>query len=100
MAHLTLRFAQAARSELNDLLAYIAFDNSGAASKLAGNIEKSLDRLLEFPDSGRTIPEAPSSRARELVVPPIVRIFYRTEGDVLRVLHVMRAEQAFPPKGW
>ena len=40
MAQLTLRFAQAARSELNDLLAYIAFDNPAAASKLAGKIEK------------------------------------------------------------
>ena len=62
MAQLTLRFAQAARSELNDLLAYIAFDNPAAASKLAGKIEKSLDRLVEFPDSGRAIPEAHRSR--------------------------------------
>ena len=100
MAQLVLRFALGARSELNDLLAYIAFDNPIAAAKLAGRIEKGLDRLLEVPDSGRLIPEAPSSRAHELVVPPIVRIFYRVEGEVLRVLHVMRSEQAFPPKGW
>ena len=100
MAQLTLRFALAARSELNDILAYIAFDNPSAGAKFAGKIEKSLDRLLEFPDSGRAIPEAPSSRAHELVVPPAVRIFYRIEGDALRILHVMRSEQAFPPKGW
>jgi len=100
MAQLTLRFAQSARSELNDILAYIAFDNPSAAAKLAGKIEKGLDRLLEFPGSGRAIPEAPSSRSQELVIPPIVRVFFRIEGQVLRVLYVMRSEQAFPPKGW
>ncbi len=39
-------------------------------------------------------------RARELVVPPAIRVFFRVDGDVIRVLHIMRAEQAFPPKGW
>jgi plasmid stabilization system protein ParE len=63
-------------------------------------IEKALYRLLDFPNSGRLIPEEPKSRARELVVPPSIRVFFRVEGDVLRVLHVMRAEQAYPPKGW
>ena len=100
MAQLNLRFAQTARHEINDILAYIAFDNPTAAAKLAGKIQKGLDRLLEYPDSGRAIPEEPTSRSSELAVPPMIRIFFRVEGPVLRILHVMRSEQAFPPKGW
>jgi toxin ParE1/3/4 len=100
MAKLTIRFANSARAEVNDILAYIALDNPTAAAKFAAKIEKALNRLLEFPNSGRLIPEEPKSRARELVVPPSIRVFFRVEGDILRVLHIMRSEQAFPPKGW
>jgi toxin ParE1/3/4 len=100
MARLTLRFAVSARAELNDILGYIALANPVAAAKLATQIESSLQRLLECPESGRLIPEESTSRARELVVPPLIRIFFRVEGSVVRVLHIMRAEQSFPPKGW
>jgi len=100
MARLTLRFAVSARTQLNDILGFIALVNPAAAAKLAMKIEGGLQRLLEFPESGRLIPEEPTSRARELVVPPLIRIFFRVEGSVVRVLHIIRAEQAFPPKGW
>ena len=99
MAPLTIRFANSARAELNDILAFIALDNPAAPAKFAAKIEKALDRLLDFPNSGRVIPEEPKSRVRELVIPPSIRVFFRLEGDARRVLHCMRAEQAFPPKG-
>jgi toxin ParE1/3/4 len=100
MAQLTIRFANSARAEVNDILAFIALDNPAAAAKFAAKIHKALDRLLEFPNLGRLIPEEPKSRVRELVIPPSIRVFFRLDGDVIRVLHIMRAEQAFPPKGW
>ena len=56
MAQLTIRFANSARSEINDILAFIALDNPAAAAKFAAKIQKALDRLLEFPNSGRLIP--------------------------------------------
>jgi plasmid stabilization system protein ParE len=99
MANLTLRFALSARADLNEILSFIAMDNPNAAAKLATKVEKGLSRLVEFPDSGRLVPEEPTSRAREVVVPPL-RIFYRVEGDVVRILHVMRGEHSFPPLGW
>ena len=99
MANLTLRFALSARADLNEILAFISMDNPSAAAKLAMKVEKSLSRLVDYPASGRMVPEEPTSRAREVVVSPL-RIFYRVEGDVVRVLHVMRGEQSFPPQGW
>ena len=100
MAQLTIRFANSVRSEINDILAFIALDNPAAASKFAEKLQKSIDRMLEFPNSGRLIHEEPKSRVRELVVPPSIRVFFRLEGEVIRVLHIMRAEQSFPPKDW
>jgi toxin ParE1/3/4 len=100
MAKLIIRFANSARAEVNDILAFIALDNPAAAAKFSAKIQKALDRLLEFPNSGRLIPEEPKSRVRELVIPPSIRVFFRVDGEVIRVLHIMRAEQAFPPAGW
>jgi len=100
MAQLTLRFAISARAELNDILGFIALDNPMAAAKLSSKIEHALQRLLQYPESGRLIPEDPKSAVRELVIPPLIRLFFRVEGPVVRVLYIRRAEQSFPPKGW
>ena len=53
MAQMTIRFANSARAEVNGILAFIALDNPAAAAKFAGKIHKALERLLEFPNSGR-----------------------------------------------
>lgn len=100
MAKVIIRFAITAREELDEILGFIALDNPQAAAKLSLKIEKGISRLAEFPASGRLIPEEPSSRAREVVIPPIIRVFYRVEGQVVRILHVMRGEHSFPPLGW
>lgn len=98
MAALTIRLTQKAIRELDDILGFIAQDNPDAASRLEARIEHSINRVAAFPETGRKIPEAPERRERELVVPPSVRVFFRTEGTVLWVLHAMRSEQAFSPE--
>jgi toxin ParE1/3/4 len=100
MANLIIRFSNSARQELNEIMAFIALYNTQAAGRLSLRAEKALSRLVEFPNSGKPIPEDPSSRARELVIPPLLRVFYRVEGSTIRILHVIRAEQLLPPYGW
>ncbi|NTV76243.1 MAG: type II toxin-antitoxin system RelE/ParE family toxin [Holophaga sp.] len=100
MAKVTIRFANSAREELEEILGFIALDNPQAAAKLSLRIEKSIGRLADFPASGRLIPEEPGSPAREIVIPPIIRVFYRVEGQVVRILHFMRGEHSFPPLDW
>jgi plasmid stabilization system protein ParE len=95
MAALKIRLTLNAMRELDEILSFIAQDNPDAASKLEERIEHSINRVASFPESGRKIPEAPERRERELVVPPLVRIFFRVKGDTLWVLHAMRSEQAF-----
>lgn len=77
--------------QLDDIAEYIALDNPTAASALVQDVFRKVDRLEEFPDSGREPPELPNSVYREIVCNPC-RIFYRHEGDIVLILHVMREE--------
>jgi plasmid stabilization system protein ParE len=61
----------------------------------------SVDRLKEFPKSGKRPAELPDTPYREVVVPPC-RVFYRVagersephpKGDTVFVLYVMRSER-------
>ena len=92
MAALKVRLTQKAMREFDQILGFIAQENPEAASKLEERIEHSINRMASFPGSGRKIPER---RERELVVPPLVRVFFRVEGDTLWFLHAMRSEQPF-----
>ncbi len=98
MASLKIRTTPTAMGRLHEILGFIAQDNPDAAEKISEQIEHGLERLAVFPASGRKIPEAPESQARELVVKPCVRVFCRVEGEELVVLYAMRAEQAFDPE--
>lgn len=81
-----------ALDQLEEIAEYIALDKPGAASSLVKTIFSTVERLEQFPDSGHVPPELPDSIYRELYVRPC-RIFYRSEGDVVLVLHVMREER-------
>lgn len=96
MAALTIQFTRRARTDLNEILGFIAQDNPKAASDLSERIEKGLARVALFPASARHIPEALERPERDLVVPP-VRIFYRVENQVLLVMMMIRSERDFHP---
>lgn len=80
-----------ALNQLEEVAEYIALDKPGAASNLVRTIFSAVERLEQFPGSGHVPPELPESIYRELYVRPC-RIFYRNEGDIVLVLHVMREE--------
>jgi len=83
-----------ALSNLNEIADYIALDNFSAAQRLVRRIFSDVERLKQFPESGRTPPELMDSLYREVVVEPC-RVFYRydkSNNDVY-ILHVMRSER-------
>ena len=92
MARLEVRWADRALDELNAIGEYIALDNPEAAKRVVKRVFESADRLEAFPRSGKKIPECPSLPHRELVVPPC-RVFYRLNGAVLWIVHVIRSER-------
>ncbi len=81
-----------ALDQLEEVAEYIALDKPDAASTFMKIAFSTVDRLVEFPDSGHTPPEMPNSIYRELYVRPC-RIFYRRDADVVFILHVMREER-------
>ena len=78
--------------DLNDIAEYIALDKVGAAKRLVQKVFSSVERLGQFPKSGRKPPELEDSRYLEVVLNPC-RIFYRIENDIVFILYVMRSER-------
>lgn len=85
-------WAEPALHSLDEIADYIALDNARAAGALVVEVLDAVERLAEFPASGREPPELPASIYREVVVPPC-RVFYRQNGDQVIILHVMREER-------
>jgi len=78
--------------DLEEIAEYIALDKERAAIALVKNVFSSVDRLEQFPKSGRKPPELKKSRYREVIVGPC-RIFYREEQEIVYILYVMRSER-------
>ena len=85
-------WTEPALQELDAIAEYIALDNPAAARDLVKTVFSKVERLENFPRSGRVPPELPDSVYREVVVPPC-RIFYREEDSRVFSLHVMRDER-------
>jgi len=85
-------WAEPALLDLDTIAEYIALDKPSAASRLIQKVFSSIDRLEQFPESGRKPPEFKKSRYREVIVDPC-RIFYRIEKENIYILYVMRSER-------
>ena len=85
-------WTQPALQDLNELAEYIALDNPIAARQLVQQVFSKIERLQDFPQSGRVPPELPDSVYREILVPPC-RIFYRQDAQQVFILYVMREER-------
>ena len=85
-------WAAPALTDVNEIAEYIALDDRTAATRYVRKVFDTVDRLKQFPNSGRRPEELPDSRYREVVVPPC-RVFYRAEAESVFILHVMRSER-------
>jgi len=85
-------WTEPALSDLNEIAEYIALDKQNAACRLVKQVFSSVDRLHQFPESGRVPPELEQSKYREIIVGPC-RVFYRVDQDKVYILYVMRGER-------
>ncbi len=81
-----------ALSDLDEVAEYIALDKPAAARRLVQRVFSGIERLREFPESGRQPPELEGLRYRELIIGPC-RVIYRMEAECVYILHVMRGER-------
>ena len=85
-------FTPTVRVQFLSAISHIRRDKPSAATRFRQRAEKSLKRLLEYPDSGRFIPEFPELPYRELIVPPY-RFFYRVKDDIVWIVAVWHGAQ-------
>jgi toxin ParE1/3/4 len=85
-------WTEPALSDLEAIADYIALDKPDAAIRYVQTVFSKTDRLARYPKSGSVPPEIPHLPYRQIIVPPC-RIFYRTEGNNVFIVHVMRSEQ-------
>jgi toxin ParE1/3/4 len=71
---------------------YVSQAAPEVGERLIREIVASLDRLVDFPESGRVVPEFDQPRLRELIKPPY-RIVYRLDGGHVRVVRLWRSQR-------
>ena len=85
-------WTEPALNNLNDIAEYVAVSNPYAARQLVENVFSKVQRLEQFPDSGRIPEEISTLNYREIVVNPC-RIFYKVDNDSVYILHLLRQER-------
>ena len=89
-----LIWSPAARDDLHDIVVFIARDDSDRAMSFGYKLISEIDRLQEFPESGRIVPEYRNAVVREIIFRPY-RIVYRVHPvskvcEIARVWHSAR----------
>jgi toxin ParE1/3/4 len=93
MARISLRFAESAITDLEELRFWYTEQGVAAAGeRVLMTIFTRIEALVDHPDMGRVVPEFAQSYLRELIVPPF-RIVYRREPRHVRIVRVWRSER-------
>ena len=87
-----VRFTPAARAQLLAAAAYIHSDRPSSAREFRKRVDSALRQLVDFPESGRVVPEFDALGFREALVDSY-RLFYRVQDDVVWVVGVWHDAQ-------
>ena len=75
---------------------YIATDSVAMAALFVRRLVEAVDRLQDFPRSGRTIPEIDHPDCREVIY-GAYRIMYRLEGDEVWITGIVHGARNWTP---
>jgi len=93
-----VRWTDQAIEDLDAICQFIARDAPRAADALAERVKRSIERLSEFPSSGRVVPERGQSDIREVIVQHY-RVIYRVKSELVEILTVFHGSRRFPDLG-
>lgn len=85
-------WTEPALNDLDEIAEYIALSNPIAASDLVEKIFNQIERLKQFPKSGKVPIEISKFGYREVVVTPC-RILYRIADEIIYIVHICRDER-------
>jgi len=89
-------WSPSALKDVDSIAQYIARDSADQAALFVARLMEATDRLVEFPESGRIIPEIANSSCREILVDSY-RVMYRIEGDELWITGVVHGARNWNP---
>jgi toxin ParE1/3/4 len=89
-----LIWSPSALLDVKDIAVFIQEDNPSAARRFVKSLFQAVERLADFPNSGRIVPEFDDPAIREVVRRPF-RIVYRIDSpertvQIVRVWHTAR----------
>ena len=90
-------WSRLAVERVSEIAQYIARDDTSAASRWVDALFKRVDRVKEFPQSGRQVPEANRQDLREILFGNY-RVIYRIEIKRISILTVRHGKQLLPPE--
>jgi addiction module RelE/StbE family toxin len=76
--------------DLRSINDYISLDSSFYAARFISKLIKRVDQLIEFPESGRVVPEKNLHEIRELIEGNY-RIFYQLKKSKITILRIHNA---------
>jgi toxin ParE1/3/4 len=90
----TLIWSPTAKFDLEDIAAFISEDSASAAERFVRNLFQTVEKLADFPESGRIVPEFNDPAIREVIRKPC-RIVYRVDRrervvEIARIWHSAR----------
>lgn len=92
----TIRWTDQAIADLSAIRAFIEQDSPHYASVVVARLVRAVERLREFPQSGRVVPEFERRAVREIVERPY-RIIYRlVREDEIHILTVHHSAKRMP----
>jgi len=92
-----LIWSPATRDDLHDIVVFIARDNPNRAMSFGYELISETDRLQEFPELGRIVPEYRNDYIREIIF-RTYRIVYRVnhENQICEVARVWHSARGIP----
>ncbi|MEW6348145.1 MAG: type II toxin-antitoxin system RelE/ParE family toxin [Thermodesulfobacteriota bacterium] len=89
-----LTWSRLARLDLKDFAGFVAEDNRLAARRFVKSVFQVIERLVDYPESGRVVPEFGDPSIREIIRKPC-RIVYRVDREnrmieIVRIWHSAR----------
>ena len=90
-----LLWTEPAVADLDSIHAYISRDAIVYADAIILEILNAVERLVDFPESGRFVPELDDDQTRELLVGNY-RVLYEVDSDRVSILTVLHGARDFP----
>ena len=88
-----ISFAESAVNDLEEIRDwYVRQQVPETGERLIRKVFYQIERLSDFPESGRIVPEFDLDNLREIIYPPF-RLVYRLDQKRIRIVRVWRSER-------